>query len=334
MSFDIYEEVTAQQALHVREREFSQLVDMVPSHVWRLTPHGEPAFFNKRMVDFLGLDVVDLDKPDVSRLAALTETVHPDDAAEFRDTLSRCLVAGDNFAMRYRMRRVDGVYRWMSSRAEPMRDHAGHTVHWYGLCHDIDDQMHAEEALRRSEQEELHQLVDALPVHIWSWTPDGQLAYVNKRSLEDLGFSGANFEDITKVAQERVHPDDAPEVLRTSTRCLRTGDKFLMRYRRRWQGGNYRWIEARCEPLRDRDGTIVHWYQVSIDIDDEVQAEEALRNSKRQLEQMIDALPINILSFTPSGKITYTSKRYLEHVGSPMAHIQDFDLARPGHNSS
>src|SRR3546814_13730137 len=108
-------------------------------------------------------------------------------------------------------------------------------------------------------------------VHIGSGTPTGKLAYVNKRSLEDLGLSGANFEDITRVAQELAHPEDAPEVLRTSARCLKTGDTFKMQYRRRWKDGSYRWIEARAQPLRDRDGTIVHWYQVSIDIDDQVQ---------------------------------------------------------------
>ncbi len=52
--------------LRDRERELSQLVDMVPSHVWRLTPDGEPTFFNKRMIDFLGLDVADFDKPGMS----------------------------------------------------------------------------------------------------------------------------------------------------------------------------------------------------------------------------------------------------------------------------
>src|SRR3546814_6417228 len=78
-----------------------------------------------------------------------------------------------------------------------MLDQGVHIAQWYGLCHDIDDQLQAEEALRKREQE-LLQLVDALPVHIWSWTPTGKLAYVNKRSLEDLGLSGANFEDITR----------------------------------------------------------------------------------------------------------------------------------------
>src|SRR5215472_18677792 len=74
--------------LRDRERELSHLVDMVPSHLWRLTPDGEPIFFNKRMVDFLGLDVADTDKPGTTRLAAMIEaTVHPDDAAALEVTL-------------------------------------------------------------------------------------------------------------------------------------------------------------------------------------------------------------------------------------------------------
>src|SRR3546814_19069671 len=90
--------------------------------------------------------------------------------------------------MKWRMRRADGVYRWMAASAEAMRDQDGHIAQWYGLCHDIDDQLQAEEALLKREQE-LSQLVDALPIHIWSWTPAGKLAYVNKRSFEDLGLS-------------------------------------------------------------------------------------------------------------------------------------------------
>src|SRR5262249_15773072 len=119
---DIDDEVLAQEALRERERELSQLVDMIPSHVWRLTPHREPTFFNKGMVDYLGFDVADTDRPGMSRLEAVIETVHPGDAPGFGDALRRCLATGETFVMRYRLRRADGVYRWMSSRADPMRD--------------------------------------------------------------------------------------------------------------------------------------------------------------------------------------------------------------------
>jgi len=125
------------------ERELSQLVAMVPSHSggWLRT---RADFLSKRMVDFLGLDVADIDKPGTSRLEALIETIHPDDAAEFRDTLRRCLVTARarhavSPAPRRRRLSLD------VERAEPMRDQNGRIVQWYGLCHDIDDQVHAEE---------------------------------------------------------------------------------------------------------------------------------------------------------------------------------------------
>src|SRR5262249_19851893 len=79
MDLDAYR--TAELALRDRERELSQLVDMIPSLIWRLTPDGEPVFFNRRMVDFLGMDIADTDKPGMSRLEAVIETVHPSDAA-------------------------------------------------------------------------------------------------------------------------------------------------------------------------------------------------------------------------------------------------------------
>lgn len=328
-TIDIDEQKVAEAALRESERSLQQLIDAVPVLVWCLSPEGNPTYFNKQMVEYGGVLIDELGSSEAERFDAVVKTIiHPDDAIAVRNAVETAVRTGESFSLKHRLRRSDGMYRWVDARAEPMRNAEGEIVRWYGVCLDIDAQMHAEDALRRSEQN-LQQLVDALPIHIWSWTPAGKLAYVNKRSLEDLGLSGANFEDTVKVAETLVHPEDAPEVLRISANCLRTGDPFMMRYRRRWKDGSYRWLEGRCEPLRDRDGRILHWYQVSIDIDDQVRAEKALRNTTRQLQQMIDAVPINILSFDASGKLTYASKRYADQVGSPPVHVETFEeLAR------
>ncbi|KQW22682.1 hypothetical protein ASC80_04840 [Afipia sp. Root123D2] len=328
-TIDIDEQKMAEAALRESERSLQQLIDTVPVLIWCLSPEGNPTYFNKQMVEYGGVLIDDLGSSETERFDAVVRTIiHPDDAVAVRNAVATAVRTGEGFSLRHRLRRSDGVYRWVDARAEPMRNAGGEIVRWYGVCLDIDAQMHAEDALRQSEQN-LQRLVDALPIHIWSWTPAGKLAYVNKRSLEDLGLSKANFEDTVKVAETLVHPEDAPEVLRISANCLRTGDPFMMRYRRLWKDGSYRWLEGRCEPLRDRDGTILHWYQVSIDIGDQVRAEEALRNTTRQLQQMIDAVPINILSFDASRRLTYASKRYADGVGSPPAHVETFEaLAR------
>src|SRR5204863_7037863 len=99
--------------------------------------------------DFLGVDMADTGRPGMSRLEAVIEAVvHPDDSAKFGGALNHSLATGERFAMRHRLRRADGVYRWLSSRAEPMRDREGEIVQWFGLCLDIEDEIRSQEALR------------------------------------------------------------------------------------------------------------------------------------------------------------------------------------------
>jgi PAS domain S-box-containing protein len=317
MDLDAYR--SAELALRDRERELSQLVDMVPSHLWRLTADGEPVFFNKRMVDFLGMDVTDMDRPSMSRMEALAEALHPDDAVAFKDVLNRCLATGERFSMRYRLRRADGVYHWMSSRADPMRDRDGHIIQWYGLCHDIDDQVKAEEALRRSERQ-LQQMIDTIPVRIWSAAAAAGPVYFNKRYQDHFRSVIANFEDLTdpsieKLLHELTHPEDAREVQRTLENCFRTGDGAAMRFRWREKDGVYRWAECRVEPRRNQDGVIEEWYGVSLDIDDEMRAQAALCDRERELTQLVNMVPVHISSLTPDGEPIFFNKRLLDFFG-------------------
>ena len=223
----------AEAELRERERELSQLVAMVPSHIWRLTRDGEPIFFNQRMVDFLGLDVADMDKPGRTRLQALIETtIHPDNSADVMDALNRCLATGEHFSMRYRLRRADGVYRWMSSRAEPTRDQNGRIIQWYGLCQDIEDQMHAEKALRRSEQQ-LRELVGVVPVAIARLEPDGDPTFFNKRLIDFLGLDVGDLEKpgmsrLAAAIATALHPEDAAGFSEALNHSLITGEPFFI----------------------------------------------------------------------------------------------------------
>jgi PAS domain S-box-containing protein len=145
-TIDIEDQKKAEEELRDRSVELSVLIDMVPSHLWRLTPDGTTTLVNKRMADFLGRDL-----SDKSSIESVMDTIfHPEDADVVETELGRCLATGERFSMRYRLLRADGMYRWMSGRAEPMRDQGGSITAWFGLCHDIEDEMQAAAALRRS----------------------------------------------------------------------------------------------------------------------------------------------------------------------------------------
>lgn len=300
-TIDIEDQKQAEAALRDRERELSQLVDMVPSHLWRLTPEGRPIFFNRRMVEFLGMDVTDIDRPGMSRLEALVDTVvHPDDARAMKDALGRSLATGAHFAMRYRLRRADGVYHWMSSRAEPLRDHAGRIVQWYGLCHDIDDQMRAEEGLRDSERM-LRQLVETLPALIYCAAPDGKPIYRSQQLREFLGF-GLDEKDeagrprLASTLDAVIHPDDLAAVQERYGHSLATGEPYALKHRLRRFDGVYRWVETRAASMRNAEGAIVQWTGVCLDIDGEVRARQELQLAQQRLARASQAAGLAELS--------------------------------------
>lgn len=318
--------------LSQREQELSQLVDMMPSHVWRLASDGEPTFFNRRMIDYLGFDVAAAARSGIGRLEAMMAGVHPEDAAAFRDSLRQSLAAGRRFSMRYRLRRADGTYRWMASSAEPVRGQGATILQWYGLSTDIDEQVHAEDALRRSERQ-LKDMVDTLPVRLWSATPGGEPLYFNKRNQDHLRGVVPNFDSVQRpriedLATELAHPEDLPEVQTTLRNCFETGSAAVMRFRWREKDGTYRWVECRMEPRRDENGAVAEWYGVSLDIDDERRAQQAVRDRERELAQLVDMLPVYIRRLTPEGEPTFFNKRLTDFIGMSLEEIKAADAGR------
>jgi PAS domain S-box-containing protein len=319
---DLTERKRAEAAVRDRERELSQLVDMVPSYLWRITADGMPVFFNKRLVDFLGLNVWGADRPGKSRLAALTGAIiHPDDRSAVADAFDRSLASGERLSMKWRMRRADGVYRWMAASAEALRDQDGRIMQWYGLCHDIDDQVLAEQTLRQSKQQ-LEQMIDAVPVNILSFDPLRRLTYASRRYLDTVGSPG-RIQDFEALARDVAHPDDLPVMLGRALDGFRTGKPFVNRFRRRCSDGVYRWIEARAQALRDADGQIVQWYIASIDIEEEMQAQEALRERERFLWQLVETLPAMIDCAAPDGEPVYRSQQLRAFLGYDLEELNE-----------
>ena len=81
-----------------------------------------------------------------------------------------------------------------------------------------------------------------------------------------------------------VHPDDRVRVLDVWDKVLRLGDGKLadIRCRLRLADGSYRWFRVRAQPRCDEAGAVVAWYGTLEDIDEQVVAETALRESEER----------------------------------------------------
>ena len=151
---------------------------------------------------------------------------------------------------------------------------------WYGVLIDVDDRKKVEEALRESEYK-LRQIIDTVPGLLWSIGPDGELTQINQGVLD---YSGMGFED--HIGYDKFHhPDDLSNALNTFSQAMQTGTSYQALSRLRRADGEYRWHQVRAQPLRDREGRIVQWYGLSVDIDERKKAEDQLRRSEAHLAE-------------------------------------------------
>src|SRR5258707_414621 len=136
------------------------------------------------------------------------------------------------------------------------------------------------EAARRSERE-LRDVVNTVPAHVWSTSPEGEVDFVNGRWLQ---FTGLTLDGASGWKWEAVlHPDDRTRVVADWHTAVKNGQATESEARVRQADGEYCWWFIRNVPLRDETGKIVRWYGTAIDIEDRKRSEQALRRSEAYL---------------------------------------------------
>lgn len=253
------------------ERELQQLVDTVPQHIVVLDAEGKPLHANRVVLDFLGWT---LDK----FMRDACETFHPDDRVDFRQAC-RAFSQGQPFEIEARLRRKDGQYRWFLFRYSPYRNVQGQIVRWYSAGFDIED--------RKQAEQELQQLVDAVPHRIVVAAADGARLYANKVVLDYHGCTLEEFLDERSLSR-RLHPDDIADYLNTRQKGIAGGLPFQTEIRLHSKSGEYRWFLVQFNPWRNEHGRAVRWYAAGTDIDDRKAAERALEREKNRLGLMLE----------------------------------------------
>jgi PAS domain S-box-containing protein len=147
---DVTERKRAEEALQANERELRLITESIPGMIVVNSPEGDNEYANQRLLDFLGKKLADMNELKWLNL------VHPEDADSVMDKWLHAIKTGRPMDVVYRIRRADGVYRWFQARVEPLVDVQGRILRWYGLLVDVDDQVKAEEALRKSQADLAH----------------------------------------------------------------------------------------------------------------------------------------------------------------------------------
>jgi formate hydrogenlyase transcriptional activator len=142
-----------------------------------------------------------------------------------------------------------------------------------------------ETALRRNQQE-LRQVIDAIPQLIVAMSPTGQILYANESVLESTGLS-LNEVMADGFREWLFHPDDLQKLRSDRSERMQRGVPFELEMRARLKDRQYRWFLVQYKPLIDGDGRVVRWYATGTDINDRKRAEEQVHNENLALREEI-----------------------------------------------
>ncbi|MFN2646478.1 MAG: PAS domain-containing protein [Burkholderiales bacterium] len=110
--------------------------DELPAMLWLARPDMSCEYANRAWLEYTGCAADAADSATV---------VHAEDLARWLDTCVRAYDARTPYAIEYRMRRADGVYRWVLERGVPRSSDTGFAG-YSALCLDIDERKRAEAA--------------------------------------------------------------------------------------------------------------------------------------------------------------------------------------------
>lgn len=129
--------------LRESEKRFRVMTDTTPSLVWMCNPQGNVTYLNERRITFTGSD------SNAGYGDSWATYVHPDDLKNLKDGMSQGLKNQQAFSREYRLRRSDGVYRWMFDVTSPRVNGDGSFGGFIGSAIDVTDQKLAQQALEK-----------------------------------------------------------------------------------------------------------------------------------------------------------------------------------------
>jgi PAS domain S-box-containing protein len=213
-------------------------------------------------------------------LQKLRDIVHSEDLATFDAVVERS-ARGYDADFEFRIVTRGGRLKHLRAAARISEHVEGRPI-FMGAVQDITDRRVTEEALRESELY-ARLMVDSIPGMVAVFNSDGVVEYVNSQALE---YFGKTVEELRQWQfSDACHPDDLARSIELFGRSLATGEIFDYECRSRRHDGVYLWHRTLALPLRDRNGAIIRWYNLLVDIDKRKRAEEALAASEAELRR-------------------------------------------------
>ncbi len=196
----------------------------------------------------------------------------------------------------------------------------GRTTAVLGVCHDVTEQVRAEEA-RELAQARYRLMTEESGDIIILYSTDAKLVFCSN-ALERL--IGRSADEIRDGGYKRfIHPDDGEEASKMMLRPF-NGDIVVATWRIQHAKGHYLWLETTIRTIFDpASGEPLNVVSVSRDVTARVQAEEERNKAYDMYRVMTTEASDAILLFGPDRKILFASDALARVMGRAVGEIEN-----------
>ncbi|OUL36340.1 hybrid sensor histidine kinase/response regulator [Nostoc sp. T09] len=307
---DIGDRKQAQIALQQSEERYRSLIAATSQIVWTADTEGRSP-----------------DMPSMRAYTGLTESeiinlgwlnaIHPEDREKTTQAWMQAVQTTSLYEVEYRIRGVDGNYRYFQGRGVPILNENGTIREWVGTCTDIHDRKQAEEALKESNIL-LRSILESTPDIIVVKDRVGRYVALNSNTAN---FLGKTIEDILGKDDSEVFPPEiAREMMAKDRQIISTG--ITEAYEEYLSNGvtNCTFITTKA-PWRDAAGNILGIVATTRDISDRKQAELALQKSEERFRSLIEATSQIVWSTDPEGAFITDQPQWRAFTGQTVEEL-------------
>ena len=197
---------------------------------------------------------------------------------------------------------------------QPYRDTDGNIIGVMAILQDVTEAVLAHKEIEQSEQR-FQAAIEAVQGVLWTNNGQGEM------EGEQLGWAsltGQTYEEYQGYGWTKaVHPDDAQPSVDAWNNAVHERKPFIFEHRVKTKNGEWRHFSIRAIPLIDTYDNLLQWVGVHIDITEQKEAAQKIKESEERFKTLADDSPmfVFIIDADPQAPVSYNNKTWLTYTG-------------------
>lgn len=213
------------------------------------------------------------------------EHVHPDDRERVKESIFGAINKyNEQWSAEYRFEKAGGSYAEILDRGYILKNEQGTPYRMLGSMLDVTSLKRAEAEISNSVSQKDF-LAQAMPLSVWTASPDGKITFLNQQFAR---YTGIEVGELMHVDWKTiVHPDDLVQLTASWQTALINQTDFAVEVRVKRKDDAYRWQLVRAKARIETDNQLAFWVGTNTDIHAQKMATETMEQQVKERTQAL-----------------------------------------------